>query len=307
MKTRFRWLIIGGCPRSGTTLLNLLLNSHPAIKITNEVSLSRLLTKIRGLYYREAKAKSAIVRKKSKKELWETETIVSYIPQFEISGIRVLETMYEEQFSGSGELQYLGDKYPRYYVEDLEAVRETLGDLKVIHISRNPIHVINSMMRRAKNAKKGQDSWSTHESIEEGIHEWVAAWRYAVSRRVDPTFIHLKYEELLFETSKAIEAIGSFLDVDVSGFDRTLIISELDEIDSLTEPDLGKIRAYLGDITDAWDKPLDALEQAHLGYENTWLSTFMAWKTARRQWQRSIVAALRRRYHALFRSQYVDR
>ncbi|MGB9598433.1 MAG: sulfotransferase, partial [Minisyncoccales bacterium] len=41
MEKEIKWLIVQGCPRSGTTILTRLLNSHPLIYLTYEYNLAK--------------------------------------------------------------------------------------------------------------------------------------------------------------------------------------------------------------------------------------------------------------------------
>ena len=44
-------LLVQGCPRSGTTLVNRLLNTHPEIAITNELDLVRLYGQLSSVLF----------------------------------------------------------------------------------------------------------------------------------------------------------------------------------------------------------------------------------------------------------------
>ena len=75
-------LLICGCPRSGTTLLNILLNSHPNISITNELDLYKLSFDLNHLLFFKHKKRSnaSFNRPKSIRENWSDKDVLSYTP-----------------------------------------------------------------------------------------------------------------------------------------------------------------------------------------------------------------------------------
>jgi UDP-galactopyranose mutase len=115
-------LIVQGCPKSGTTILWKILNSHPKIELTFEKDLNKINLK-----------------------------------------------KLNKGISNNQEIIYYGDKLPKYYHTQ---IYKRIKDLKIIHISRNPINTINSMMVKSKNAKKEVDnSWNTYFNLKDHISE----------------------------------------------------------------------------------------------------------------------------------------
>ena len=105
------WLFLGGCPRSGTTLLELIMSTHPAIGITNEVSFFSVLEALRPVFSREASFNNWQERTKSTKENWTKTTLEPYIPRYDKCAGRMVRAMYEAHFE-SPTIRYFGDKLP---------------------------------------------------------------------------------------------------------------------------------------------------------------------------------------------------
>jgi hypothetical protein len=215
------WLIVGGCPRSGSTMLNLVLNSSPNIRISNEICLPRLLVAVDALFYREDRIRDLPEhhRSKSARETWTTSDIYALVFQRRLCKRAVLDTLYERQFGVNTDLsaiRYFGDKHPLYYREDLDLLRAELQPLKIIHVSRRPADVVNSMLRRAQNARRGRDSWDRHGTLDSACAEWVAAWNFvcAEQQRAAGSILHLKYEDLVCNPSAELERIAAFLSVE---------------------------------------------------------------------------------------------
>jgi hypothetical protein len=266
IKNRWSWLIVGGCPRSGTTLLNGLFNTHPHVRLTNEISLNRLINHVKALFYKEQKFWQIPDRTKGRKETWNKESIFPFILQFNKCAMPVIQTLYEAHFADQvdiSKVRYFGDKYPRYYDDNFEEVEKLLRSIKIIHISRNPLDVVNSMIRRSNNAQKGTDLWNFAHTVEDACSEWIRAWNF-VNQRVgkrDGNLLHIKYEDLVFNTTDQLDEISDFLEVS-RDFDQSLIIREHHyERDSLTSSDINKISVLIPGIIENWDNPLKQITQ----------------------------------------------
>lgn len=263
--TGWTWLIVGGCPRSGTTLLQLLLNTHPHIRVSNEVSLSRLGQALRAVFAREASFEKATERAKSVRENWTKSTLAPSIPRYAKCAGPMLRAMYEAQFGDQiclADGRYLGDKYPRYYEDDLVALEALIGSIHVLHISRDPIDVVNSMLRRSRNAQLNLDKWKLVRTVEEGCMHWARAWN-AIQRRarLQPQHVtHIKYEDLLQDTSNCLAAIARGLQV-ANAFDGTRVVTDdADDRDIVTPRDIERIDQLLGGLASRWaGAPLERL------------------------------------------------
>ena len=84
-------LLVSGCPRSGTTLINIILNSHPEIAITNEINLFSIINNIDDVLFkrekkisRMIKLEKSIKREKTARETWEANDLLKWIPKKKI-------------------------------------------------------------------------------------------------------------------------------------------------------------------------------------------------------------------------------
>ncbi len=219
----YKWLIIEGCPRSGTTITKEVLNAHQKIALTHEISLIKLISK--------------------KKRL---DKIVSE---------------YRKIFKNSKDLSqvvYFGDKLPKYYRKNPIKLKSILPNLKIIHISRNPYFTINSIIKRTKEAKIGKDkTWNPYLSVYDGCNFWISAWNYIARINSQSNVLHLKYEDLIKTPKEELNKIGNFLNLK-SDFDYKRIIKPKTKM-VLSRKQKIIINDYLSQVITNWNKPLERL------------------------------------------------
>lgn len=263
MNIRGKWLFVDGCPRSGTTLLNLLLNSHSDICISNELNIFKLREHVSRLFYKEAELLKVGERTRGPKETWTKEQVLSFTPSEFASGGEVIRCLYESTFNYPGEQVWFGDKLPGYYRYAIADFEELFDDFVVINTVRNPLLVLNSMMRRSKQARVGRDHWRKDQSIEDGLNSWIHAWNFVVENFKSDNFVCIKYEDLLVQPEKTLVDLSRKLAIGSDGFDMELINVEEEVIDSLSADDIRKVEAYLGGILDDWTLPVAELVARH--------------------------------------------
>ena len=152
-----------------------------------------------------------------------------YIPNPSVAIPKVLEA-YAACSKPDGEcFEYLGDKYPRVYWKSKfvalnSLAHEDFAEVTLIHVTRSPLEVINSISRRINNAKLGIDSWSGIENIDKAINEWKHAWnaRKLYSKTPFSKVIDLNYNALVHDPSGSLEKIAARLEVDNS-FDGSIV------------------------------------------------------------------------------------
>ena len=132
MKKNNKIILVMGSPRSGTTFMNLLLNSHPNVSITNEVNLVKATEAIKSLLFRE---RNTFDRLKSPRETWEIEDIYSSIPKDENTLFSMLR-VYCTSIKNNDNIVLFGDKLPLYYKYNLNLFAENLqADLLIIYLT----------------------------------------------------------------------------------------------------------------------------------------------------------------------------
>jgi LPS sulfotransferase NodH len=199
-------LFIVGAPRSGTTFLCALLNTHPLIELTNECRVFALLKNLLEVDSYRSDLLAAVHR-----------------DRFEAFGRRTLgawvERFYREELGVDAPIW--GDKHPAYgdptvlsgrtgSIECmprsgscLRLIQDALPDARFIHIHRDPRHVANSLMRKR---------WAA--SLEDGVRVW-GQYVDEITGFFDELPAHqtltLPYRRLVEDGSATVEKIGRFL------------------------------------------------------------------------------------------------
>ncbi|UZH55643.1 sulfotransferase [Salinimicrobium tongyeongense] len=256
------WLIVGGSPRSGTTLMALLLNSHPNIFLTNEHNLPQILNILKKAFFKENefyRINSNFERNKGVKETWTNKDILDQTLQKKNSLNGVAAFLYQQNARALGKVNPLivGDKLPRYYFVDFEEFSNVVEKpIKIIHISRHPLDVINSMLIRYQNRLKGKDTWTLTSTLEESLNEWIHGWN-SVVKNESQQILHIKYEDLcLFDTKIILEKISSFLLIP-NTFNANIIETNQSkhfERKALNDDHIIKIKNHLGSLLNDWNE-----------------------------------------------------
>ncbi|MBC7933396.1 MAG: sulfotransferase [Rubrivivax sp.] len=203
--------IIVGSPRSGTTLLRLMLDSHPELAIPPETGFLSLGSKFKG---REDKLRErffhALINHPQPLPVWpdfemdeETfQSALSEVKPFSVSdGYRTFYRLYAARFGKSR----WGDKTPLYCL-DIDAIRKTLPEARFIHFIRDGRDAALSLRRM----------WfSPGWEIETQAAYWrrcVLAARRAGAGRAD--YIEVRYEDLILNTRETLNQICTFIDLD---------------------------------------------------------------------------------------------
>ena len=209
--------IIVGAPRSGTTLLRLMLDSHPELAIPPETGFLELATKLRG---RGDKLRerffSALISYPIESPSWPDfdipeevfRTALTEISPFSIAdGYRAFYRLYASRFGKSR----WGDKTPLYCM-NLPTIRSVLPEARFVHIIRDGRDAALSLRRM----------WfSPGEKIEDLATYWrncVMAARGAGVGKAD--YLEVRYEELILKTKETLRQICAFIDLD---FDHAML------------------------------------------------------------------------------------
>jgi hypothetical protein len=201
-----RPIIILGCPRSGTTLLQVMLHSHPRIAIPPETRfvLPAYRERLRFGDLSETANRRAlgdfIVRTKGHRfaDLGldrdaTVEEIVAGPPTLG-SAVGIVLRAYAERF---GRPRW-GDKRPAYY-NYIEVVMRLFPDAKIVHVVRDPRDCVASLKR--------MPWWRT-----DSYHS-VAAWAQSIDntervmRALPGTVTRVQYERLVAEPEPELKAL----------------------------------------------------------------------------------------------------
>jgi hypothetical protein len=202
--------IVVGSPRSGTTLLRLMLDAHSELAIPPETGFLTLAPTFKG--------SSDKLREKFFRAVISYPPPVTAWPDFEIradtfwaalteinpftvpEGFRTFYRLYADRF---GKPRY-GDKTPLYCLE-LETIRRVLPEARFIHMIRDGRDSALSLRKMWFSP-----GWE--------IETQAAYWRKCVlaARRAGlgcPDYIEVRYEDLILTTRPILERICSFVDL----------------------------------------------------------------------------------------------
>jgi len=196
---------IVGAGRSGTTLLRMMLDSHPEMSIPPETNFIRTL--YRGLP-EQADPHGFFLSIINRVQGWNDFGVGS--PEFadQITGIRpfdlgkALRTFYALYASRFGKRRW-GDKTPAN-LPDMEVIQSLLPEARFIHMIRDGRDVALSL----------REVWFGPETLEESARAWV--WTIAKARSQRPNLRHyleIRYEVLLRRPEETLQRICAFLDL----------------------------------------------------------------------------------------------
>ena len=207
-----------------------ILNTHREFCIANEIDLMHLYRKTAMQSRNKFNKNLQLKRNLSEREKRLDNANHAYIPDPSIAIPKVLEAYITCVKPENKILKYIGDKFPRIYLEELymplnSLAHEEFAGVTLIHVTRSPLEVINSICRRINNAKLGLDSWHAIGSLEEAICEWKLAWNSRKQLYPKTPFdlvIDLNYNALIHNPSDSLSRLSELLGVSNS-FDQKII------------------------------------------------------------------------------------
>lgn len=170
-------LIICSAPRSGSSALLKRLNLHKKIALVPEYDIPSVVKALNIPFqkYKFTSSKAWVKNvDRSDKYNQKTKQFLDYIPHPN-SAPSILKKIYETTFPKK-ELEIIGEKYPRFWVLDLQSLMSNkFFETKLLFIFRNPVAVQLSYEHREKLRKKNLDIWSFNKPYE-GIIHWLLGW-----------------------------------------------------------------------------------------------------------------------------------
>lgn len=188
-------------PRSGTTLLRLLFDSHPAIAAPPEMHIfSSVLAPLRD--------------ERVTRAMWN----VGFHPEFFARSLGDHARSYVESYARTKQKVFWIEKTPTN-VEWLPELREACPDVKYLLLYRHPFDVVRSMMERnmmetiprlAAWRRDHQTSFAAACTYVAREHETMLAFQ---SRHPDVTHV-IRYEQLVTDTEDVLRRACAFLGLD---------------------------------------------------------------------------------------------
>jgi hypothetical protein len=253
-----RPIFVIGCPRSGTTLLRVMLNAHPRIAIPPETRFlipaylqRRRFGALRSPEQRDRLADFVLTRPASRFSRLgvPAEDVRAAMDKAPSLGAALAAPFaaYAERF---GKARW-GDKRPFYYsfVDELERL---FPDAQFVHVVRDGRACVASLKRPPfdYSSERAMVTWLN------AVHSCRAA-----AHRLGPQRCHeVRYEDLVAEPERVLRALCAFLDED---FDPAMLAPE--EVVDLVVPtgfqQHGQIKAGVNPASvDKWRRELSAAE-----------------------------------------------
>jgi hypothetical protein len=231
-------VFVGGCPRSGTTLLRTMLNSHPELGIPHE---TRIL--IDGYRRRAEWGNLGDPEHRRRIARWVVERKVSRARNLTEDPDELVDRMVAAaptigSVLGAGFRLYAdrqgkarwGEKRPSV-VLNLDAVLAMYPDAKYVDVVRDPRAVVASIRTAGR-----RHGWGAH-GLPGGADTWERSVRAADRwrRRLGPgQFFDGRYEDLVADPAAVLGPLLDFLELDPAGLDAMLHHHETADIRSRT-------------------------------------------------------------------------
>jgi hypothetical protein len=214
------YVFVVGAARSGTTLLQRMLDAHPQLAVVNETYWVPRKFRERNGLTREGVVTPALVPKLLASPKFSymgvsKEDLVGLLSEFEsVRYNRFVARIFDLYAARRGK-QFAGDKTPGY-VRRIPQVHELWPRARFVHIIRDPRDVCLSMLGWDMGERTaGQDgTWDMDSAISTALY-----WRYSVAvgredagALLGPTLYHeVHYEDLVSSPERELEQICRFL------------------------------------------------------------------------------------------------
>lgn len=195
-------IIIGGCGRSGTTLMRVILDSHSQIACGPESNIFPSPNRLNPGSPGAAK----IARKFDL-----TNTEMDALLRTSSSRAEFADRFFG-QYRDRAQKMLWADKTPRN-IQVLPYIFEHFPQARFVHVVRDGRDVVCSLRTHPRHrVVDGEivklDTWNP---IEECVDRWVTDVGRGLAYRDDPRYFELKYEDLVTETEKTLRSLFDFL------------------------------------------------------------------------------------------------
>lgn len=207
-----QFIFIIGSPRSGTTWMQIMLNAHPSVCTSVELTLfDKYIASWIKIWSKE---KTNIERERWKRGLpflWSEREFSDFLSYF-------LEKAYEKVIVENPQATHILDKNPNYaFSHDL--INMFLPNARFIHMLRDGRDVVSSMLAARRDIGFGPSS------VEEATSLWMKSVIEAQKgEQYEDRYLEVRYEDLLARNSDKLRSIFNFCGLSVSFDDAAKII-----------------------------------------------------------------------------------
>lgn len=222
--TRNGPIFVVGAPRSGTTLLQRMLRSHPRISSPTGESHFIIPLHRRAAEFGDLGSKDNVLRVLNEMRRLQTDFIdtdfhgmrfdaPALADEFHAKGIRTVQgligAVFQKNAEGEGKVRWL-DKTP-YYVLHLPKILELYPDAQFVHIIRDGRDSVLSMLERSRdlcvyNTYHGAKLWQ----------QFVEVGQIEGKKLGNKIYFELHYEDILAEPDRMMRSVCEFLDEEFS-------------------------------------------------------------------------------------------
>jgi hypothetical protein len=257
-------LLVTGHQRSGTTILRILLNSHPEIGVTHEFANLKHLGRSRAFYSAYILRQTVAIGRKGLRfnlfrneftPLWKNLLFIgSYLWRIQRTSSRRIgfagaESALHGLFPGR---RWVGDKFPDY-IWSLKYFAGS-GKITCIVIYRDARDVVNSTLENVRTVWKNRSFVRAFDTPEKVAVRWVKS--IELMDECAGKIVPVRYERLMSEPGAVAEDLGRALDVDPACF----------PVQILHRSSIGKHRAGLDPQSLAAVESIAGETLARLGY-----------------------------------------
>lgn len=192
-----RAVIVGGCGRSGTTLMRVILDTHPNICCGPE---SQLFLPQRPSVPKQAKRFG--------------------LPEAEVRGLarrsrsqaEFVDEFFKRYCAKTGKARW-AEKTPRN-VHHLNFILEHFPEARFIHMIRDGRDTVCSLRTHPRHKVVNGElvKLNTWHPLEECIQRWVEDVTAGLHYRRDPRYLEVRYEELIAEPRQTLKRVFAFLE-----------------------------------------------------------------------------------------------
>lgn len=259
-QSKLNWVIVGGCPRSGTTGLMNYLNNTGQVALIPEYGTERLMRTLSLLFYKQKnimrKSWIGSINNSERKDTVNVGSFIKYVPQEETSKDPLLTTLYNTTFANSP--HFLGEKFPRYWQQDLRFIASQVSSLTVIHIFRNPLKVFLSYKRRSELKQQDLDLWTYDNKFNAAVDLIFAFEGFFKTSKSGIPVVPVKYEDLQDTSSADVMRLKTLFSI--SG-DESVLEPDFSSptVEDLDSGELLFLRGLFAELEDQWHRPMDEL------------------------------------------------
>jgi hypothetical protein len=281
MPHSFQTLFIIGSPRSGTTMLQVLLGEHPQVATTVELTLFRRYAAPWLETWDEEKRNSDEGRwHQGLPFVWDRPTLESFLREF-------IDRAYTQLLASKPAATHVLDKHPANALH-VELIRKFLPNARFIHVLRDGRDVACSMVSAARKIGYGTKT----------IRDSAAIWKSHISgareaRALGDGFLEVRYEEMLKDGADIYGKVLDFcgLDCEPGWIEATLAANTFEKMKAARKTGDSSVQAkeahYRKGRAGTWSEDMTSTEAFEFEEVAGDLLRELGYESSKTWWQRS--------------------